>query len=582
MRYAHGLLIVTLGALGCASVEPTGVPPQHVVFVDTYGHLVDPTGALKCNERATEHVQVLRQKDNYPDASRLDWNPCFGDSTLVYRRTVESIPAYFEDMFAEMAAFHSKAIQQEEALSGTATSPVKRKLTVVVHGGLAGNTGNLELSRDVAPSMRAAGQYPVFISWQSNLWGSLVDAYFKVWNGRNRGWGLWSVLAPFKLMSDVVTGVTRLPSNLYSHFSREVARSLVPLAGQRGPADASYAALRHRYDTCRADDDCEEIAISRGEWDWKTKEGYASARRNLTFTFLLPTKLLSMPFIEGPGTAGWDAMLRHVQISFRNEDGQSRASTWNGWPETNLPDCGDASEFAADTVGEREWGGAGAVSVFFRRLRQEIRCNGGPSQWEITLIGHSMGTIMVNEILRHFSDIKFSNIVYMAAACSIEDYENSVIPYLQRHANDEEPPTMWHLTLHPFADLREEYAAGTVPSGSLLVWIDDYLADPSHFRGRTAGRYDNLMLALPYTPEKLRPMIHAKTFGVGSNIACENPQKHGGFFKFDGCKEQREQECPMFWSKDFWQPIAPRRAGPDKERLGKKSAVPGTSSDRRQ
>jgi len=46
----------------------------------------------------------------------------------------------------------------------------------------------------------------------------------------------------------------------------------------------------------------------------------------------------------------------------------------------------------------------GALSIFMRRLAAVVndQKNGGRDTWDITLVGHSMGTIILNEMLRQF------------------------------------------------------------------------------------------------------------------------------------------------------------------------------------
>ncbi|HUF29103.1 MAG TPA: hypothetical protein VMM77_00465 [Gemmatimonadaceae bacterium] len=532
-----------------------GVPPQHVVFTDTHGNLVDPTGALRCNELKKAHADATTVLQ---EVSQNRWEPCFGKSTLLYRREVRSVPEYYEDMFDEMREFFQARRTSADSPT-TEPDQTVRRLVILIHGGLATNKGNLEAARDLAPKMRADGVYPIFIVWQSNLWGSLVDSYFKVVNGVNRGWGPWSLLMPFKLTSDVITGVTKLPPNIASHFRRDIGdRSRTPFTHDLSEADSEYQALRWRYDQCPKGQACNEIAVSRGPWCWETHEGTSSTVRNIMLT---PVKIATLPLIEGSGTSAWDAMIRHVKISFRNEDGHITESSVDGWPENA---SAEDETILIDSRSRKQPSGAGAVSLFFRRLRQELQKGERGVEWDVTLIGHSMGAIMVNEVLRQFGDLNFNNVVYMAAAASIEDYETSVLPYLIRQKDGKRSASnVWHLTLHPFAELREEYAAGAAPSGSLLVWIDEYLSDPRHFRERTVGRYENLMLALPYTPEEVRSQIHVRTFGVGERIRCAHPQRHGGFLGVrEECDGVEFQAYP-FWEEGYWKPREPSSRIPD-------------------
>lgn len=529
------VLVASLSLGACESVVH-GVPPQHVVYADTFGRLVDPTGALRCNEERLAHQLATVSPQN---ASNNRWEPCFGEPTILYRKEVESVPEYFEDMFSEMNYYFESHCREGEP----------RRLAIIVHGGLASNPGNLRTARDLAPLIMGGagecGQYPVFIVWQSNLWGSLVDDYFKVVNGVNHHWGPFALLMPSKLLSDIAEGVAEWPVDFVSDSGRRVERFLIPRTHPKREADENYGRLRHAYEGCAGQPWCDQIAISRGPWCHRLADGTANALRNFVFA---PVKVVSLPFVEGMGTSAWDGMLRHASIVFRNEGDAKIGRTLDGWPESV---CISESEGF-------EQGGDGAVALFFRRLREEIECS--TVEWRVDLIGHSMGTIVVNEILRTFSDIDYENVVYMAGASSIEDYESSVFPYLARQLETGRPmANIWHLTLHRFAELREEYFFGLAPSGSLLVWIDDFFADPNFFRERTVGRYDNLMIALPFTPSNLKQQINVKTFGVGRRLRCTDPQGHGGFLRLGQANCGGGVATNLFWKRDFWMPDPPEQ-----------------------
>jgi hypothetical protein len=188
----------------------------------------------------------------------------------------------------------------------------------------------------------------------------------------------------------------------------------------------------------------------------------------------------------------------------------------------------------------------GGLSVFLRRLQQVIAdpANGGRDAWEITLVGHSMGTIVLNQMIREFGlrtetaldgkspaigvALPFNRIVYMAGAATVRDYQDSLFPYLLENRN----ARVFHLVLHPKAEVRERFDPGIPyvdfpPRGSLLVWVDDFLSAPETPLDRTVGRYENLISAAHNTPDELRGRIHIKAFGVGGGVRA--PQKHGDF-----------------------------------------------------
>lgn len=63
-----------------------------------------------------------------------------------------------------------------------------------------------------------------------------------------------------------------------------------------------------------------------------------------------------------------------------------------------------------------------AVTKFFKKYSQEY------SDQKVIIIGHSMGSIIANNIIARYQNINFSDIVYMAAACKIKDLEYVIAP----------------------------------------------------------------------------------------------------------------------------------------------------------
>ena len=132
---------------------------------------------------------------------------------------------------------------------------------------------------------------------------------------------------------------------------------------------------------------------------------------------------------------------------------------------------------------------------------------------ELTLIGHSMGTIVLNRALRECPRLRVRDVVYMAAACSIDDFRSSLVPYLTRTHDTR----FYNLMLHPAAEVREwqMMAVDLPPRGSLLAWIDNFLAAPETTLDRTLGSWENAMQTAYVVPAAVRPRITLKGFGVG-------------------------------------------------------------------
>jgi len=115
----------------------------------------------------------------------------------------------------------------------------------------------------------------------------------------------------------------------------------------------------------------------------------------------------------------------------------------------------------------------------------------------LIIVGHSMGSIVANELIRRYGErLPISNIVYMGAACGVDDLEHVVIPYLVRHRGT----SFYDLCLHPGNDSSElpvTWAGPVSPRGSLLDWIDFYYSSADTDYGWTLGKWDNAILGPP-------------------------------------------------------------------------------------
>lgn len=279
----------------------------------------------------------------------------------------------------------------------------------------------------------------------------------------------------------------------------------------------------------------DQIAIKLGN-DRRTPREFWRAGAGYTLT--LPTKLLSVPIIDGLGSSAWETLIRRSRVIFHTDEEMSVSRV----------------RFRAlDPKHPGELVPLGGGSMLFRTLQDftdDEKKNG--RQWEITIVAHSMGAIVANEIIRNFPELPITNVVYMAAATSLRDYEDTVFPWLRRNncvgkvCSDR--VKMYHLTLHRAAEVRDTVAKSAIgifdlaPRGPLLVWIDNYLSRPNIPLDRTAGRFVNLMTEVHNVPKELYPAIHIREFDVGRDAAQFHPQKHGDFGSI------------RFWDERCWKP----------------------------
>ena len=87
------------------------------------------------------------------------------------------------------------------------------------------------------------------------------------------------------------------------------------------------------------------------------------------------------------------------------------------------------------------------ASVALKKIFSNL---GSTDRWEVTLIGHSMGTIVLNRMLDLFPNLPVQRLVYMGAACTFRDFARSVTPCIQRTG-----ARFSNLCLHPVTESRE-------------------------------------------------------------------------------------------------------------------------------
>lgn len=485
---ACGLIVLWLAVLaGCSAIPQ--VPTEHIVMINGRGNPVDPTGNIGCaHESATcngSHFWLT----SYPEMERSEYK------------------TYLSKLFEAMK-------REAPVVDG------KRRLLIFIHGGLNTQLGTIERAASLHQSIEAAGYFPIFVNWQSSLFSSYLDHLLYIRKGQDLG--VWGVpFAPFYLLADVARSVARAPVVWSFEFWNDI-RSIPFVTTQSGTdatriaADVKKEGIIDLHREEKDNRDTTEIILSGFSW-----------------LVTLPTKLLTAPFIDAFGKSAWDIMLRRTDLMYHT-DGEFTTES-------------DVAKQAHNEKGYQSVQADGGLSVFMRQLQAEIARNGGADAWDITLLGHSMGTIVLNRMIRDFGTspsgtMPFNRIVYMAAATTVKDYEDSIFPYLAKNHDAQ----FYHLTLHTRAEVRDRWEpiryVDLPPRGSLLVWVDEFLANPGTLHDRTAGRFTNLIVALHDTPEELRRRIHIKEFNVGASFRDTDPQKHGDF-----------TDPFTFWKQECWQ-----------------------------
>lgn len=351
------------------------------------------------------------------------------------------------------------------------------KLTIFIHGGLNTFKSSTARVKEIKNTMLKDNKYPLFISWNSGPLTNYFDHLFIMRNGEKSP-VLGAFTSPFLFLEDVLRSVIRIPESTFNI-----------LFGQNSIFPGHYTDVEKASDKALSKLIEKKFKIYDSKKDnWNGMGDWWSVWN--------PIKLITSPFVDGLGSGTWDSMLRRTDLVLRKD------KTFDG-------------EEDGDT----------AVSKFFNKF---------PKNNKITIIGHSMGTIIANNIIVRYPELKFSNIVYMAAACKIKDLESIIAPYLHENIKSK----FYNLSLNPYRDISENTYYDFAPRGSLLMWIDLTLGDINSFQDRTAGYWYNIIRGAgeAFKHGGISKRVHLTQFGVDE----ASPKKHGDFGDFH------------FWDENFW------------------------------
>jgi hypothetical protein len=102
--------------------------------------------------------------------------------------------------------------------------------------------------------------------------------------------------------------------------------------------------------------------------------------------------------------------------------------------------------------------------------------------------------------------------------------------------------------LHPLNDARERQAWGAIPSGSLLLWIDEMYEVPKTPGDRTFGFWPNIKAARGMFSQSAQKNMLYRVFNrrntdyVEAANEAANPVEHGDF----------NDDSMCFWRPAFW------------------------------
>lgn len=520
MRALGALLLGTITACAprnnLAPIAPAVAPLlEHAVFMDYDGNGVEPS--------TTARARVL------------------SDTAYLH---------YVDRVMAHMASdTHSVTVD-----SG---GRVTRHVLIYLQGGMNHLTTGLRTSARLLDSIRtdsgSAGRtFPIFVNWNSSLFSTLGERLGAV---RVRGRTVPLLSQAFVLSSDLLAGVARYPfvwsraafdgpARFTNNLPALDASSIGRTPGERAFLASSVA--------IGAGDHPGAIAVSRAAFHRTKREWFVHHVPSLVFAVVptrcfvncrwhdaragvvtwLPPKAFTTLLLSGVGKPAWDMMHRRTNLAFQRDERRLARTDVVAAPHPN----------------------DGAVAILLERLGEQVQHD--TVAYEITLIGHSMGTILANEMVRRRPDLPWRNIVFMAGAASMREFSLGVLPYLQRTVDEGRPADFYNLTLHPYGDLRGwvgpkalKPASALVPYGSLLEYVDRYFVNDETRLEYTIGKYRNFAeSAFIIGAGPVRGHVHLKAFGYRSGTGCDAaadlPFEHGHF---------QDPRVP-FWRPGFWHP----------------------------
>lgn len=395
----------------------------------------------------------------------------------------------------------------------------QKRLLINIHGGL---NGPGESRSRATRNSYIIGQsqyndhpdevsyYPLFINWRSDFANSYRHQIKDMRQGEEIGKAEGFFSAPLFFVSDITQAIARVPATWYK-FTRRLFKTKI---------------LKDVVE-CEKETNKEGETVVCEEYDRNFAD---KAPRVIRFVPSMPFQYVWVLPTDSFGKTAWINMLRRTQLVMRH----SREFDKDYMEQLRAQ---EESRGAAST----EFNGLSHMAHFFRTLSHRIDRHNKANPKDnitITLVGHSMGAIVINEILRSFPDLPYQEIVYLAAACSIKDFGQSVVPLLlnPNHPNLK----FYNVSLDPHAEAREYTVGGLGPTGSLLEWIDSYYTDPPTLLDRTMGKWQNIAVAKRIFPEEARKKMTFKVFAFHKK---EQPIQHGQMDDLERC----------YWRPQYWE-----------------------------
>ena len=169
-----------------------------------------------------------------------------------------------------------------------------------------------------------------------------------------------------------------------------------------------------------------------------------------------------------------------------------------------------------------------------------------PCPRRVTLVGFSMGAIVLNALLVSRPALPVQRVVHLAPAASIAETHTAVVPFLLARPD----ATFRIAVLHPTVEADELRALDLLPRGSLLEWIDGGWSGDASSSARTTGRWSGALAFAALAPASVRGRIAIEAFGDDAGTRARTGRalrRHATFGDPDF----------VFWADSTWATARP-------------------------
>ena len=401
------------------------------------------------------------------------------------------------------------------------------RLLIFIHGGLNAAHAALKRVKQDHAKILSENYYPIFLNWQTGGVNAYFDQIYNIRQGERVEQGPVALIAaqrattPIFLATDVAETVVTAPVTWINQGTRLATQAFDDFEpGNRLYQGETWDQITHKNNLIvgMSDDEALDQLFEFGR-----------------FVVTAPFKLVTTPLIDTFGETAWNNMRRSSRAVFRPHLDFSEKHVPIDCPAD--PDCHT---------------GQGAFAQFFERLnklagRPDYGIEKGvpPRDFELSIVAHSMGTIVANDAVRDF-DMQYDNLVYLAAASSIRHFHNTVLPMLeaQHFGKAVKKTRFYNLMLHPDAESHEQNYWGLLPRGSLLEWIDGMYEESDSTLDRTLGNWNNVERVKPMLPAGAQTQMVFKVFPLKEGY----PAKHGDF------TDELESDGDVTYR--YWDPVS--------------------------